>query len=155
MNKKTSFLIACLILLLVITGIAVYKVMTFSNGEAVVEEDTIDISILEADASIVVNLEKSTSKSNTVLVNIEGLAGKVVSIAYELTYDSGGLIKGVNSGSKPILTDGKDTFSREVYMGTCSKNVCKPDLGVTSVSLVLQFTHPDGKKSQFSKEYDL
>ena len=76
-------------------------------------------------------------------------------VAYELTYESQGLVKGVNSGSKPIDVAGKDSFEREVYLGTCSRNVCKSDGGVKSVSVVLEFTGESGKKSQFSKEYPL
>jgi hypothetical protein len=63
--------------------------------------------------------------------------------------------KGVTSGSKALDVTGEDSFEREIYLGTCSKNVCKPDLGVTKVALVLEFTDKDAKKSQFSKEFEL
>ena len=78
-----------------------------------------------------------------------------MSVAYELSYESQGLIKGVNSGSKPIDTTDKDSFEREVYLGTCSKNDCKPDVGVTKISVVLEFTDKDGKRSQYSKDFEL
>ncbi|KKU83092.1 MAG: hypothetical protein UY10_C0015G0014 [Microgenomates group bacterium GW2011_GWA2_47_8] len=89
------------------------------------------------------------------VLSATGLGAKVSAIAYELTYESQGLIKGVNSGSKPIDVIGQASFSREVYLGTCSRNVCKPDLGIKSVSVVLEFTNASGKKSQFTKDYDL
>jgi hypothetical protein len=79
----------------------------------------------------------------------------MVSVGYELTYESQGLIKGVDSGSSAIDVTGKDTFERDIYLGTCSRNVCKPDPGVTKVSVVLKFTDKSGQKSQFSKDYDL
>ncbi len=112
-------------------------------------------SFVPIDPNIKVTVAESRLKDNTVNISATGLGGKVVSIAYELTYDSQGLIKGVNSGSKPLDVAGKDSFDREVYLGTCSRNVCKPDLGVSKVSVVLEFTNTDGKKSQFSGDFNL
>ena len=153
-------IVAVLAVLLIITGIAVYKVMSPKPTQKVATSTSTDTtspqdSLPPVDSSIKVDLVKSTAKANTVTITADGLAGKIVSIGYELSYDSQGLIKGVNSGSTPIDTTGKDTFSREIYLGTCSRNDCTPDLGVTKVSVVLEFTDATGKKSQFSKDYDL
>ncbi len=156
MKNKTAAIGGILVVLLVITGFVVYKTV-FSPKSAlppVQEEEQVEV-IPPADASILVDVSKSKSKDNTVIVSVKGLGGKIASVAYELTYESKGLIKGVNSGSKPIDTAGKDAFEREIYLGTCSRNVCKPDVGVKKVSVVLEFTDVAGKKSQFSKEYDL
>ena len=73
----------------------------------------------------------------------------------ELTYESEGLIKGVNSGSKPINISNKDSYSKDIYLGTCSRNVCRADTGVTSVSVALEFTDINQNKSQFSGDFDL
>lgn len=141
--------------LLLITGIVVYKaVFTSKTAPAPVEEEIVEV-LPQVDPSVVVEVKSSASKPNTVVVTATGLAGKYASVAYELTYESQGLIKGVNSGSKPIETTGSDTFEREIYLGTCSRNVCKPDSGVTKVSVVLEFTDTDNKRSQFSKEFEL
>jgi hypothetical protein len=155
MKNKMGILMGVLLLLLVGTGFIVYKVLVPSKAapQATKEEDVVE-TLPPADASIKVDVSKSKAKDNTVVMNVSGLGGKVVSVAYELTYDSEGLIKGVNSGSKPIETDGKDSFEREIYLGTCSRNVCKPDAGVKKVSVVMEFTDKAGKKSQFTKDYD-
>ena len=155
MKNKMAILMGVLVLLLVGTGFIVYKVLVPSKSatEVAKDEDVVE-TLPPADASIKVDVSKSKAKDNTVVMKVSGLGGKIVSVAYELTYDSEGLIKGVNSGSKPIETDGKDDFEREVYLGTCSRNVCKPDAGVKKISVVMEFTDKEHKKSQFTKDYD-
>lgn len=155
MKKKVGIVLAVLAILLVLTGVVVYQVVIKPKPDVPVVEEAPKEELPAMDASITVNLIKSKLKDNTVILSATGLAGKIASVAYELTYESEGLIKGVNSGSKPIDIAGKDSFEREVYMGTCSRNVCKPDAGVKKVSVVLEFTDTAGKKSQFSKDYDL
>ncbi len=155
MKVNTKLLYGGLALLLVVTGLIVYRIVAPSQPPAVVEEEEIIESLPEADASLVVNLVVSKAKPNTVVLTVGNLASKYSMVGYELSYDSQGLIKGVNSGSKPIEVTGQDKFEREVYLGTCSRNVCKPDLGVKTISVVLEFTAVDGKKSQFSKEFEL
>jgi hypothetical protein len=156
MKSKMTLIYAGLAFLLLITGGIVWKVISGNNAPVtpVKEEQVVEI-LPPVDASVIVTVKKSTSAANTVVMGVTGLAGKMTSIGYELSYESQGLVKGVNSGSKPIDVAGKETFERDIYLGTCSRNVCKPDAGVTNVSVVMEFTGTDGKKSQFSKDYDL
>lgn len=157
MKNNTTIIIVILVLLLLGTGGIVYKILT--SGEQtpkpVAKEEEIVSTLPAVDSSVLVDVVRSPSKDNTVIMKVSGLASKMQSVAYELTYESQGLIKGVNSGSKPIDTSEKDAFDREIYFGTCSRNVCKPDLGVKKVSVVLEFTDASGKKSQFTKDFDL
>jgi hypothetical protein len=155
MKNKALIIGIILVLLLGATGFAVYKVLVPGAAKAPVSEEEIVEILPLVDESVIVTVAWSKSADNTVLVKATGLAGKMVSVAYELTYDSEGLIKGVNSGSKPIDVAGKDLFEREIYLGTCSRNVCKPDLGVKKVSVVLEFTDSDAQKSQFTKDFEL
>lgn len=144
-------------LILLILGFFVVRAFN-GKGEqktTVKEEQTIEEELAPLDSSVEVTLKRSTVKDNTVVITITGMGGKYTSIGYELQYESGGVGKGVTSGSKPLDVADQDSFEREIYLGTCSKNVCKPDLGVTKVGLVLEFTDKDGKKSQFSKEFEL
>lgn len=150
-----GILIAVLAVLLLGVGGIVYKLLSPVKQPAKTDTEEEIVAVLPpVDSSVKVEVSKSTSKDNTVVMKVTGMGGKMTSVAYELTYDSEGLIKGVNSGSKPIETAGKDSFEREVYLGTCSRNVCKPDVGVKKVSVVLEFTDTDNKKSQFTKDYD-
>lgn len=158
MNKTTGIAIGLVVLLLVTGGIvfAVLRRPKSTTTPQPAEQAEAETGILPpVDESVKVDVEKSTAKDNTIVLTVRGMASKMSSVAYEVTYDSQGLIKGVNSGSKPIDTAGQDTFEREVYLGTCSKNVCKPDAGVSAVSVVLEFTDTAGKRSQFSREYPL
>lgn len=155
MKNKTTLLYAGLALLLVITGGIVWKVTLGKTQVAPVKEEQVVEILPPVDESVVVSVKQSKSADNTVVMTASGLAGKMTAIGYELSYESLGLVKGVNSGSKPLDVTGKDTFTRDIYLGTCSRNVCKPDAGVTKVSVVMEFTGTDGKKSQFSKDFDL
>lgn len=155
--KKLSIIFSVLAVLLAVTGFMVYKSIFTSSSkpkEDVVEEEIVE-TLPQVDSSVVVDVKKSALKDNTVIMKVTGMASKMATVGYELTYDSQGLIKGVNSGSKPIETTNQNEFERDIYLGTCSRNVCKPDVGVTKVSIVMEFTDTNGKKSQFSKDFDL
>jgi len=154
MKNKMMYLYIGLAVLLIITGVVVYKAVAPSSDPVVVEEELTEL-LPVADSSIVVSAAFSKVKDNTVVLTVSALGSKYTTVGYELTYDSQGLIKGVNSGSKPIEVAGQDGFTREVYLGTCSRNVCKADTGVEKISVVLEFTNTAGKKSQFSKDFDL
>ncbi len=154
MKNKMMWMYIGLAVLLLVTGFVVYKVVAPEKDVVPVAEEVQEL-VSEADSSLLVSVAKSKVKDNAVVLTVSALASKYATVAYELTYDSQGLIKGVNSGSKPVDVAGKDTFEREVYLGTCSRNVCKADAGVKSVSVALEFTDTSGKKSQFSKDYTL
>ncbi|MCL4360131.1 hypothetical protein M1555_02655 [Patescibacteria group bacterium] len=154
--KNMKVLLGVLVVLLVITGGVVWNVLSkpkTAAPQAVQTRQTETQAEPSVDASVTVALTKSTAKANTVELAVNGLSGKYTSIAYELSYNSNGLIKGVNSGSKPLDVAGKDTLTREVYLGTCSRNDCTPDTGVSTVTVALEFTDVQGKKSQFSKDF--
>jgi len=151
---KMKFLFGGLALLLVVTGLIVYKAVAPAEDVVPVEEEITEL-VPAADPAIVVGAAFSKAKDNTVVLTVSALGAKYTTVGYELTYDSQGLIKGVNSGSKPVEVAGQDGFEREVYLGTCSRNVCKPDLGVTKVTVVMEFIDTAGQKSQFSKDFDL
>lgn len=154
MNKKTGIIVGGLTILLIVTGVVVYKAV-FSTKPAtqVVEEIPVE-SLPPVDASITVDVTKSKVKDNTIVLSVSGLASKYTSISYELSYETQGIVQGVTS--KPLDVTGKDTFVRDdIYLGTCSRNVCRPHLGVKKVSVTLAFTDTSGKQSQFSKDYEL
>ncbi len=147
-------LIGILVVLALISGVVVYKTVLRSQApKPTVEEQPVE-SLPPVDASVQVDVSKSKTKDNTVVLSVSGLGNKYSLIRYELSYDSQGITQGVTS--KPLEVGGKDSFVRDdIYLGTCSRNVCRPHLGVKKVSVVLEFTDISGKKSQFSKDYNL
>lgn len=156
MEKKIGLIIVAALLFLGVTGVWVFKSLTVAPPKSVaLDEEAVREALPVVDSNVIVMAKRSKAKDNTVVLSASGLTSGYTSIAYELTYNSEGLVKGVNSGSKSIDVTDKDEFEREVYLGTCSRNVCKPDLGVKSVSVVLEFTATDGKKSQFNGEFEL
>lgn len=156
--KKNVTIGIVLAVLLVLTGFFVFRTMNKSQTPAPVETEE-NTSLFEDDVpentSVGVTVERSTSDDNTVVIIVSGLDNKYSGLEYEVTYESEGIMKGVNSGSKPLEIAGQSEFTRDVYLGTCSRNVCKPDTGVSALSVVLQFTDNDGNKSQFSNEFEL
>lgn len=155
MKNKMVLLYTGLAILLVGTGFVVYRVFVGSFSPQTTQNVTpTPVVIPPVDSSVAVTLTKS-SKPYTVDLSVTGLGGKYKTVGYEFSYESKGLIKGVNSGSTPLDVSNKSEFSREVYMGTCSRNDCTPDVGVTKVSVALEFTDTSGSKSQFSKDFDL
>lgn len=138
------------------TGFVLYKSWTPVVNIAQKTEELVKPSetIEPIDPSIDVTITKSKVKDNTVVLSLKGLGGKVLMVAYELSYDSQGIVQGVTS--KPLDVSGKDSFVRDdIYLGTCSRNVCRPHPGVKSVSVVLEVTNANGTKSQFSKDFPL
>lgn len=154
MKNNMVIIFIVLGLLLGGTGFVVYKALAPAPKIAQVTPEEVPAENLEAlDPAIIVDVAKSRVKDNTVVLSVKGLGGKVRTVAYELSYSSQGIVQGVTS--KPLDVSGEDSFVRDdIYLGTCSRNVCRPHTGVKSVSVVLEFTNVSGAKSQFSKEYD-
>lgn len=152
--KNTKLLFGGLALLLVVTGVLVYKAAFSQKAPVPAEEEEIVEVLPPSDESITVDITKSKVKDNTVVLSVAGLSSKYTKLSYELSYETQGIVQGVTSA--PIDITGKDSFIRDdIYLGTCSRNVCKPHTGVSKITAVIVFTAEDGKKSQFSKEYEL
>lgn len=154
MKNKMIMIVVVLTLLLGGAVFAVYQVFAPVPKNSQVSQEEVPVEAVEPlDPSIVVQVTRSKIKDNTVVLSVSGMGNKVRSIAYELSYTSEGIVQGVTS--KPLDVAGKDSFVRDdIYLGTCSRNVCRPHAGIKSISVVLEFTNASGKISQFSKEYD-
>jgi hypothetical protein len=150
---KKPMIIAGIVLCVLGAGVILYSLLSPKSGKTDTITEEVE-QIQEADTAIQAMVSWNTAKDNVVSLSVTGLAGKYVQVAYELSYESAGIIQGVTS--KPLDITGKDTFIRDdIYLGTCSKNVCRPHVGVKQISLVLEFTDISGKKSQLTKDFDL
>ena len=146
-----AILIGLIVLGALVVGYAIYKGNQTPTQPVEVEEE---IVVVPADESIVAGVAWSKVKDNTVVLSISGLKNGYKTVTYEISYETQGVVQGVTS--RPLEIADKDTFTRDdIYLGTCSRNVCKPHTGVNKVSLVLQFTDVSGAKSQLSKDFDL
>lgn len=153
MKNKMLFIVIGLGVLLGLTGFLVWRTLSQPTKPQEPQEEVVQEDLEPIDSNIKVDVREV--KANTIVISVRGMAGKVNSVSYEVTYESAGIIQGVNSGNKPIDTARQDSFEREVYLGTCSRNVCRPHPGVKSVTVVLEFHNASGKKSQFSQEYEV
>ncbi len=73
MNKKVLF--GLLAVLLLGTGVLVYKVVSTPKQQPIVEEEPIE-TLPPTDASVAVDVAKSKVKDNTIVLSISGLGGK-------------------------------------------------------------------------------
>ena len=64
------------------------------------------------------------------------------SLEYELTYLSKEIPRGVVGTIS--LKEGETSILRKILLGTCSRNVCKYDEGVTGGTLTLRLRGPEG-----------
>jgi hypothetical protein len=157
MKNKKMIVYGGLAIGLIVTGFIVYKTLSKPKVATTLPVEEVPQEIIPTinEAQIQVTLTKSSGKANTVDLGIQGLDSKYTGVGYEFTYESKQIIKGVNSGNTPVDVTGKNDYTKEVYLGTCSRNVCTPDPGVTKITVALEFTDASGKKSQFTKDFDL
>jgi len=150
MKKLLPIIIGVCGIGVLILGFMLLKKAPTKPQESVIEEE----QLVTADSSIVADVTWSKIKDNTIVLSVSGLKNGYSKVAYEVSYETQGVVQGVTT--RPLDITGKDTFIRDdIYLGTCSKNVCKPHIGVKKVSLVLEFTDTSGKKSQLTKDFDL
>lgn len=76
------------------------------------------------------------------------------SVEYELSYLAKGDIPRGVIGTIQVKPGDRE-ISRELLLGTCSRNVCKYDEGVTSVTLIGKVTKTDGKIYSVEQTLDL
>jgi len=80
---------------------------------------------------------------NAVRAFFGGIRG-VTKVTYILTYEGNGLSQGVEGSFFP----GKKTsFSRDIYLGTCSGKVCRPHTNIKNIQLKVITKFINGKSS--------
>ena len=87
---------------------------------------------------------------NMTINNVSGIS----SIDYELNYNAEGNIPRGVIGSIEIKPS-DSVIKRELLLGTCSRNVCKYDAGVTEVNLVLKLTYSNGEFGSVEQKLSL
>jgi hypothetical protein len=86
---------------------------------------------------------------NLVRANFGNIKG-VSKVSYTLMYDS----NGVGQGAGGSFVPGKKTsFSRDIFLGTCSGKVCVKHKNVKNLKLLVTLKYPNGKSS--SKTYNV
>lgn len=141
MNK--GLLIGIVVFIILLLGGGVF--LLISNKEKKQEnagDVTKDVTIPSLNPSdIGLEMMASSNKKQVkfVINNAEGID----SVIYTISYETGdGQIRGVDGS---IESKGQSKLESKYHdLGSCSRNVCKYDTGVTEVSLILKITK-DGK----------
>ncbi len=106
------------------------------------------------DASVEISLTPRADRKE-VKLSIKRIPADVTALEYELSYfTGGGLSRGTFTPNPIELRPEEREFSRDILLGTCSRNTCTYDEGVTKVTLTVKFHSPKGA-SQFKKDFPL
>jgi len=150
---KKNYLIAAGLILSLVLLFLIFK-MIGSGGrkeEGVLPTPIPTVTLPPIEESVEIDLLPRDDK-RAVILKISRIPEGVKTVEYEITYEAkSGLSKGVIG--KIELKEKEDSISREIVLGTCSRNVCVYDENVRKVNLALRFTGPSGSRS-FQKEYE-
>lgn len=159
--KKSLFIIIPLVLLIVVGGLVfAQKISNKSTKTAPTPtpEET-NVEKIPTDSLIVVFTPRDDKKAFTLTVkNLKDKGYK--QFEYEISYDAQSaedptqIITQGSASKEPVQVTNQD-FTREILLGTCSKNVCKYDQGVNLVKVTLRLTTTNNKTKIWEKEFSL
>lgn len=118
-------------------------------SQPVVEEKIEEISADELGLTLLARADKKAVKFE--ITEVKGIA----SLDYELSYLAKGEIPRGIIGHIEVKPTDKKISTDYLDLGSCSRNVCKYDEGVTAVKLILKTTKKDGKIFHTEKELNL
>src|SRR3989344_6661133 len=149
MKNKTALIISVVVLAIVlIGGFLVVKNLTKPMAPVAEEEEEVS-NLPPADPSIVVDVTPK-SDGKALLLTVSKIPAGTLAVEYEITYlTDKGLSKGANG---KFDLNGKTELEKDILLGTCSKNTCNYDTGVTSVTVVLKFHATEGV-TQLTKDF--
>lgn len=150
-----KIIISIIVIIIIIGGGIILKKKFFSSPAVVSapSANTGSIALPEnQEKGVEVSLIPRSDK-RAVTLKVSKISSETVSVEYELSYDTGsGLPRGVLG---KVDLKGADTLSREILLGSCSKNVCVYDEGVKMISLTLKFNKNIGMSTGFNQNYEL
>lgn len=149
--KKAVLIIFPILILLAIGGLLVLKNGLQPSVQVEVTPtptvESIPVKTLEESNPYGVSLITSRSDKKGVTLKISSFPPGLKTIEYELNYEAKEGPRGVLG---TINYKGEDKIQREILLGTCSKNVCRYDEGVTAVKLTIVFRGDKTEKFQGS-----
>lgn len=95
-----------------------------------------------------------TTRADRKAINLtfESLSTATI-IDYTVTYVSKNINRGITG--KIIRSKAEQTLTREILLGTCSKDVCTYDEGVTTVKIAVVYTFENATTTKVDKVYVL
>lgn len=148
-------------ILVLVSGYLLFAGKSKPEEEVVAQDQTVQtVSAEELGLTLTAKPDKKAVKF--AISKLEGIE----SIEYELTYEADSTAAEQSEGGEPRVQRGitgeaeidsnDNTFESEwLDLGSCSKNVCRYDSGVESVSLTLKIGKADGKILQATEDLEL
>lgn len=155
--KKIKVIGIVLVAILILGG-GVYFIISKNNNSkaqsalqkvAVNEEPKVK-EVKPEDIGLTLAARADNHAVNMTIKNISGIS----SIDYELNYNAQGNIPRGVIGTIEIKPN-DSILKRELLLGTCSRNVCKYDEGVTEVDLVLKINYSNGEIGSVEQKLSL
>lgn len=151
MPKNRLFVIIAAVIIL---GLALLFFLARGNRQEkevlVTPTPTKVLEKIEADVTISVVKKRGVEE---VVLTVANLPADITSVNYEMTYlTSENLPRGVLGEIR--LKSGESKITRDITLGTCSRNVCKYDYNVSKVSLALKFNGTKGVRG-FQQDFEL
>ena len=118
-----------------------------SSNKAVVAGPTPTPAIVDLLPSDALSVSLKAQRNNQYVLTVDTIPERVTAISYEITYDTEN--KGTQGivGSPVSLKDGQTTYTNnQIIFGTCSRNKCVYDQGVSNITINIRLTYKDGSE---------
>lgn len=149
-NKKVLIAVVALVALLLGGGVFVLGNRGTEEPEQVesLDEEVVEVSPDE------IGLKMEATPDNQSVRFMIGKAEGFENLEYELMYEADAETPDAEISRVQRGVSGTDTIngstytSEDLYLGSCSRNVCRPDKGINEVNLLLILQKNDGKTYQ-------
>ena len=162
-NKKLLVVLGVVIGLAIIIGGYFFFNKSKSNAP---EDEFLEEQIAEEISPEEIGLTMEANASQKAVKFAIAKAEGVKSIEYQVTYEADSTAAEQSEGGdervqrgitgEVVVKSGQSSYQSEwLDLGSCSKNVCRYDSGVQSVTLTLKIVKEDGKVYQVEKTLEL
>jgi hypothetical protein len=164
-NKKTQIIIGVILVILLLGGGYFLFLNKSSTRPQTDQSQSVNTGPLNLSADEIGLKLTATPDKKKIQFSIGKLAG-IKAVSYELTYEADSTQQEISEGGDSKIQRGvtgeakfnKGDSSYEspwLDLGSCSKNVCRYDAGVSSVNIILKITKDDDKIYQTQQKLDL
>lgn len=156
---KRKYLVIAGIIVFLLGG--VFFVLKGSKGEEkeVVPKPTVSEGIKklkEEDLSVEVEF-LDDEKGKSVNLAISDFPKGVESFQYEITYEAldekGKTLQQGVIGSPVLISELEDGYSKKIFLGSCSRNICVAHKGMKEIKLLIRLTYEDGEERIWEKKF--
>ena len=166
MFKDKKVLIVAGVVVVVVLLVGGYFLIANKSKSKPADDTGITEQVAETLAPDKIGLTMEANSSGKAVRFAISKADGIKSIEYQLTYEADSTAAEQSEGGEArvqrgitgeaLIKSGQSTYQSEwLDLGSCSKNVCRYDSGVKSVTLTLKVVKDDGKVYQVEKTLEL